>query len=464
MKKRYLTVLIIICCIIYVSCTKRSQISGSYKDGTTISTEPITASDNIESNEKNLDIESATPSIDNISIESSQTCLQDKKHNVFYGTIGVEEVCLDIYPYGNNITAFYVNHNDKDEIKLVGTLDGLKISLTDDEKNTLTGTVALADEPSELKGIFMQSYGEKLPVALKIDHVCGDSLDNFYDIMDSNNQEVDTFLNKLKKDIISKEKGAVAQCIYYPFTVSIDGKYITINSAQEFTDNYNKIINNNFVNAISTAHTKFVFYNASGIMFGDYQRNLNFCIYKMGSKLKIIGINNEIIPPDIDAPNPPLNTSEPFNGEMELDSETENFVYGTWQVEKLLGFANSWNDASEYPTGQNVIGDKIIIKKNLFDTKGLENYNEYQYRTKDPLYQIETICYNSTSFYRLWKIDLQGLNINDEVKSLGVYLTSKNHGGSIPATFFVVNNDRLILLLEATCFELKKVNDEKNED
>jgi len=51
---------------------------------------------------------------------------------------------------------------------------------------------------------------------------------------------------------------------------------------------------------------------------------------------------------------------------MELDSETAAFFHGTWQVEQLLGFADSYNDASEYPTGQNVIGDCIIISE---DTK-----------------------------------------------------------------------------------------------
>lgn len=49
-----------------------------------------------------------------------------------------------------------------------------------------------------------------------------------------------------------------------------------------------------------------------------------------------------------------------------MDSETEKYFYGTWKVEKLLGFANSYNDASEYPTGQKFIGDEIIIKKTFF--------------------------------------------------------------------------------------------------
>ena len=150
----------------------------------------------------------------------------------------------------------------------------------------------------------------------------------------------------------------------------------------------------------------------------------------------------------------PTNTHEPFTGRIHL-IETENFFYGTWKVEKLLGFANSYNDASEYPTGQKVIGDEFIIKKDLFSSKGLGNYTPYQHELKNPSYDITAICYNSTSFYRLFKIELPGLNINDEVKWLQVSASSKEVG--IPLSFLVVNNDRLILLLEATCFELKKV-------
>lgn len=152
----------------------------------------------------------------------------------------------------------------------------------------------------------------------------------------------------------------------------------------------------------------------------------------------------------------PTNTSEPFTGRIHL-SEIENFFYGTWKVEKLLGFGNSYNDASEYPTGQKIIGCEFIIKKDFFSSKGLKNYNLYQHELKNPCYDITAICYNSTSFYSIFKIDLPGLNINDEVKWLEVAASSKELG--IPLSFFVVNSDRLILLLEATCFELKKVAD-----
>ena len=153
----------------------------------------------------------------------------------------------------------------------------------------------------------------------------------------------------------------------------------------------------------------------------------------------------------------PTNSTEPFVGSMALDSETEKFFYGTWKVEKLLGFANSYNDASEYPTGQKIIDDEIVIKKDSFSSKGLKNYSDYQYKLENLLYEITIICYNEDDFYRNFKMDLPGINMDDEIKEIQVSDSSTGFG--IPVGFLVVNNDSLILELEATCFELKRVND-----
>ncbi|QDY84689.1 hypothetical protein FQU75_15580 [Paenibacillus polymyxa] len=156
----------------------------------------------------------------------------------------------------------------------------------------------------------------------------------------------------------------------------------------------------------------------------------------------------------------PKNTSEYCDVErISLDSETEKYFYGTWKVEKLLGFANSYNDASEYPTGQKFIGDEIIIKKDFFSSKGLKNYKKYQYELKNPLYEITTTCYNSDSFYRLYKIDIPNLNINDVVKVIDISEPSTKRRIPVSVGFFVVNNDRFILISEATIFELKKMTD-----
>ncbi|WP_207715612.1 hypothetical protein [Lacrimispora defluvii] len=151
------------------------------------------------------------------------------------------------------------------------------------------------------------------------------------------------------------------------------------------------------------------------------------------------------------------NPAELFVGRMALDSETEKFFYGTWKVEKLLGFADSYNDASEYPTGQKIIDDEIVINKDWFSSDGLKNYSDYQYKLKNPLYEITMICYNQDDFYRNFKMDLPGINMNDEIKEIQVSDSSTGFG--IPVGFLVVNNDSLILVLEASCFELKRVTD-----
>ncbi|WP_342561651.1 hypothetical protein NST84_18570 [Paenibacillus sp. FSL R7-0345] len=167
-----------------------------------------------------------------------------------------------------------------------------------------------------------------------------------------------------------------------------------------------------------------------------------------------------VLKPETDESIIPKNKSECVNAELiSLDSETETYFYGTWKVEKLLGFANSYNDASEYPTGQRFIGDKMVIEKDLFSSKGLKNYSNYQYELKNPLYQITSACYNSDSFYRLYKIDIPGLNINDEVKAINVSDPVTKISIHAGLSFLVVNNDRLILLSEATIFELEKITD-----
>ena len=149
------------------------------------------------------------------------------------------------------------------------------------------------------------------------------------------------------------------------------------------------------------------------------------------------------------------NTSESTIGSKDLDPETEKFFYGTWEIEKLLGFADSYNDASEYPTGQKVIGDQITVNKDIFSSKGFEAYSAYQFKMENPVYQIREIHYNADSFYRVDKIDLPSLNMNDQIKVLSV--SDPSTGLAIPISFLDVNNTRLLLVLEATVFELKRV-------
>lgn len=116
-----------------------------------------------------------------------------------------------------------------------------------------------------------------------------------------------------------------------------------------------------------------------------------------------------------------------------------------------------YNDASEYPKGQKVIGDNIVITKDLFSSEGIVNYKEYQYTIKNPKFYINTVYPNAELFLVYNKIDRSkgdfGLNPNDIIKFITV---TDNEKKLYPCSFFIVSNEKLILQIEATYFELKK--------
>lgn len=70
----------------------------------------------------------ATPAVNVSGSDTGKTCLLDKFHNILFGTIDTEEICMDFYLDGNNITAFYISKDSENEIKLVGNLEGFKIT------------------------------------------------------------------------------------------------------------------------------------------------------------------------------------------------------------------------------------------------------------------------------------------------------------------------------------------------
>lgn len=139
-------------------------------------------------------------------------------------------------------------------------------------------------------------------------------------------------------------------------------------------------------------------------------------------------------------------------GPMDMSEETAASFYGTWEVKELLCFGLSWNDASEYPTGQDVIGNRLVLQKEQFSSMGLTNYPVYQAELADPDYTIANQFYDTDEFFRVYKVNLPGLEHGDTVTV--IHLKE-----SVPMSFYMVNHERLILCLEATYFELTRVGD-----
>jgi len=138
----------------------------------------------------------------------------------------------------------------------------------------------------------------------------------------------------------------------------------------------------------------------------------------------------------------------------EIDEDTAAFLYGAWVVKALLGFSDHYNDASEYPTGQNIIGDTIIIREDSFSSMGMEGYPAHQYDLANPYYEIEQIFYNNDAFYRTYRTSLDEIPYDTVIKTIKV--TAPN-AAMTTVSFFVVNDDRLFFSIEAAYFELQRV-------
>ncbi len=121
----------------------------------------------------------------------------------------------------------------------------------------------------------------------------------------------------------------------------------------------------------------------------------------------------------------------------------------------MLCFGLSWNDASEYPTGQDVIGNRLILQKERFSSMGFTKYPVYQAEFADPNYIIANEFDDTDEFFRVYKVDLPGLGHGDTVTVIHLE-ESKTHA-SVPLSLYMVNHERLILCLEASCFELTRV-------
>lgn len=71
--------------------------------------------------------------------------------------------------------------------------------------------------------------------------------------------------------------------------------------------------------------------------------------------------------------------------------EIEETFFGEWEVTRLLGFSEIQNEYTNYPDGHDIIGNRIIINKDVFSSVGLEKYERYQSEVLNPIYEVPDV-------------------------------------------------------------------------
>lgn len=143
-------------------------------------------------------------------------------------------------------------------------------------------------------------------------------------------------------------------------------------------------------------------------------------------------------------------------GPLALSGDTAAFLNGTWKVEKLLCFGFSYDNKSEYPTGQDVIGNEIVIHTDRFSSAGLVKYPRYQADVANPYYS-DRVTYNGEMFRQEYRVALPDVDANDQVTV--IHVSTERTKPNLPPVFYTVNNERLILMLDSAYFELTRVGD-----
>lgn len=128
----------------------------------------------------------------------------------------------------------------------------------------------------------------------------------------------------------------------------------------------------------------------------------------------------------------------------DINKETEELIFGEWEVSKLIGFTKVQNDYTNYPDGHDIIGDHLIINEEKFSSEGLHKYERYQCKITNPIYSLSGIrtkmfrtIFPTKSIEEDSKINdminndyLERLSVQDkfhEHASVGLLISSTNH-------------------------------------
>lgn len=237
--------------------------------------------------------------LESIDVSKSQF---EKGYYDYEGTINNDiSIEMSIYQLEKEIVGTYLYKTEGKKIKLEGKAGEKDIILYEyDENGKNTGVFkGIMDTVDKIEGTWISGDNTKeYPFTLSLKSILpGAEYGKRYGVAlgTKNDQDVENFVNEVRRNVINNNKEKLSEKIAYPITVKIDDKAVKIENKDEFIKNYNKIFHNGFKNQICDASTKYLFANSKGIMFGEglYNMWINEIIPDSGdSKLAITAINN----------------------------------------------------------------------------------------------------------------------------------------------------------------------------
>lgn len=222
----------------------------------------------------------------------------EKGYYDYQGTINNNiPIHMSLYPLDKDIVGGYFYDSKRIELQLKGKAGEKVIVLyeyNEAGKNTgiFKGTMTTVDK---IKGTWMSPDNKKsYPFVLSLSSALpGAEYGKRYAsaLGTTSDQETEAFVTNIQNYVSKNDKKQLAELIQYPITVNIDGKATSIQSKEDFINNYDKIFYPDFKQIISNAFTKYMFANWRGVMFGANRYNM-WISKDINKKLVIRSINN----------------------------------------------------------------------------------------------------------------------------------------------------------------------------
>jgi beta-lactamase regulating signal transducer with metallopeptidase domain len=277
------------------SNTEVSNISNVKPEADSDNTSSTNASEGTKDISSNLN----SSLLDNIDTTNSSF---EKGYYDYQGTINNNiSIQMSVYPLGKDIVGSYFYESKRKEMKLKGKSGAEDIVLyeyDDTGKNTgiFKGKMKTIDK---IEGTWMSADNKtSYPFTLLLkSNLPGVEYGKRYSIAvgTQGDQNVENFVAKIQGYIVNDNKKLLAEQVKYPINVKINDKVTEMQNANDFIENYEKIINPAFKQVIGNAFTKYMFANWKGVMFGSGSNNIwinNVTTTGDNLELMIISINN----------------------------------------------------------------------------------------------------------------------------------------------------------------------------
>ncbi|SFR68833.1 hypothetical protein [Anaeromicropila populeti] len=249
-------------------------------------TTDIPATEAVEAEEENLltDYSSLTEKL-----ESVPFTIQDKAHNIYYGSIGTEEVYLDIWSdvETNEAQIVLVSSFYAEPITMETSIENNRIIYQD-----TSYFLALAEiEDSSLTGFFAEEGGEPQEVRVTLNHI-NSSPDKEHLYAIGENEDVEEFALKIIDAVNAGDFQAFADYVEYPVVIMAGDIKVSVDTKEQLLEiGMEKVFTEGLQECMINAYSNLMFSNEDGVMVGTGSNNIWFTENENG-EYKIIAINN----------------------------------------------------------------------------------------------------------------------------------------------------------------------------